>query len=40
MTHPENMASQKLLQRLGFNKQGFYFDKTFPKQHLFRLELR
>ncbi|MBT3135511.1 GNAT family N-acetyltransferase [Alteromonas sp. ALT199] len=39
MTHPDNKASQKLLQRLGFNKQGLYFDRTFPKQLLFRLEL-
>lgn len=40
MTHPENMASQKLLRRLGFKKLGFYFDKTFPKQHLFKLDLQ
>ncbi len=39
MTHPENMASQKLLMRLGFEKQGLYFDKAFPGQHLYRLEL-
>ena len=40
MTHSDNKASQKLLHRLGFKKQGLYFDKTFPKQHLFRVELQ
>ncbi|GFD67568.1 GNAT family N-acetyltransferase [Alteromonas sp. KUL106] len=40
MTHPENTASQNLLLRLGFKKQGLYFDKAFPGQHLFRLELK
>ncbi|WP_394223693.1 GNAT family N-acetyltransferase [Alteromonas gracilis] len=39
MTHPENVASQNLLSRLGFEKQGLYFDKAFPGQHLYRLEM-
>ena len=39
MTHPENRASQNLLLRLGFEKQGLYFDKAFPGQHLYRLTL-
>ena len=39
MTHPENIPSQNLLSRLGFEKQGLYFDKAFPVQHLYRLEM-
>ncbi len=39
MTHPENTASQNLLLRLGFKKQGLYFDKGIPGQYLYRLEI-
>ena len=39
MTHPENEASQHVLRRVGFQKHGAYFDKTFPKQQLFWIDL-
>lgn len=39
MTHPENKASQHVLQRLGFNRRGHYYDKAFPGQTLFWLNL-
>lgn len=39
MTHPENKASQHVLTRVGFKKHGAYFDKSFPKQDLFWLDL-
>lgn len=35
MTHPENIRSQQLLSKLGFNQHGYYFDKGMPKQRLF-----
>jgi len=39
MTHPQNTRSQQLLNRLGFIKQGYYFDKGLPKQILFWKQL-
>lgn len=39
MTHPENSASQCVLQRVGFTKQGVFFDKAFSGQTLFWLSL-
>jgi ribosomal-protein-alanine N-acetyltransferase len=35
MTHPENYRSQHVLEQLGFNKQGTFFDKGLPGQRLF-----
>ncbi|NDV91515.1 GNAT family N-acetyltransferase [Alteromonas sp. 345S023] len=39
MTHPENSASQHVLERLGFKPRGYYYDKAFPGQTLFWLNL-
>ncbi|MCB4437777.1 GNAT family N-acetyltransferase [Alteromonas sp. McT4-15] len=39
MTHPDNSASQRVLERVGFAKHGAYFDKTFSKQTLYWLDL-
>jgi len=35
MTHPENARSQHVLEQLGFQKQGTFFDKGLPGQHLY-----
>lgn len=39
MTHPQNSASQHVLERVGFTRHGIYFDKTFPEQTLYWLSL-
>lgn len=39
MTHPDNTRSQALLTKLGYEKQGWYFDKSYPVQALYWLSL-
>lgn len=39
MTHPDNVASQRVLEKVGFKRHGIYFDKTFPAQTLYWLDL-